>query len=90
MDKQQLYTYLESIKGVPFTVFGDDEKYVITKLDGYGYHLDDSRGNLVAVVYEMDCTADMLVFGAKWLGTYMKRKVAIDAIQFVDAKQEAA
>lgn len=90
MDKQQLYTFLESIKGRPFTIFGDTEEFHITKLDGFGYHLDDSNGNLVAVVYELDCTTDMLVFGTKWLGTYMKRKVAIDAIQFMDGKQEAA
>lgn len=85
-----LDAFLGEIKDRPFTIYGKPEQYTVRNFAGIGHHLENDKGELIALVDDFDSTPDMLVFSTSWLGKRMTQKVSIDAIEFVGARTEVA
>lgn len=86
----KLVAFLEGIKDKPFTFGGSSDTFVIREFCGFGYQAEDERGNVIAIVDELDSTPEMLVFSVSGIGKRIKQMVAVEGIEFVNREGVAA
>lgn len=92
MDRfDRLYAMLDGIKDRHFTLDGKPDQYVIRDFIGMGYHVEDEKGHVIAIVDELDSNEGFLVFSTVWMGRHIKNRVMVSNIQFaIPAGKEIA